>query len=318
MNKLIIAYIIGFTFLNLNAQNSEETTSSNITTFKNYLVFKTNISTQNESFSVFDGEEKYSIEALNAFKLQLAANYRFLGLSLSFSPLDKSSEFKSKFIETKIRFFIKKWIQSIEYRRVQGFYLENVSTDAIDQQFPHLKTTSYIGETSYVFNDDFSLKHLTDQNEWQHESAGSFIPAIRYGYNRISDYVFENKFVQNNYDIKLAPSYYYTWCLKNNWFIAPNVTPSIGLRFSKERFLDLEESDTFVTKGLNLGIQYGYTSERISTGAVFNFEANSINKSSNRNLEIDRNYVNLYFTYRFDAPRFLKDAVDGIYRKLGL
>ena len=98
MNKLIIAYIIGFTFLNLNAQNSEETTSSNITTFKNYLVFKTNISTQNESFSVFDGEEKYSIEALNAFKLQLAANYRFLGLSLSFSPLDKSSEFKSKFI----------------------------------------------------------------------------------------------------------------------------------------------------------------------------------------------------------------------------
>ena len=63
MNKLIIAYIIGFTFLNLNAQNSEETTSSNITTFKNYLVFKTNISTQNESFSVFDGEEKYSIEA---------------------------------------------------------------------------------------------------------------------------------------------------------------------------------------------------------------------------------------------------------------
>jgi hypothetical protein len=300
------------------AQSSEETTSSNITTFKNYLVFKTNISTQNESFSVFDGDENYSIEALNAFKLQFAANYRFLGLSFAFSPVGKDSQFKSKFVETKVRFFIKKFIQSAEYRRVQGFYLENVSTDAVDQQFPHLKTTSYIGETSYVFNDDFSLKHLTDQNEWQHESAGSFIPAIRYGYNRISDYLIDGKLVQNNYDIKLAPSYYYTWCLKNNWFISPNATPTLGVRFSKETFLDTEVSDTFLTKGLNLGIQYGYTSERISTGAIFNFEANSINENTGRSLEIDRNYVNLYFTYRFDAPRFLEDAVDKVYKKLGL
>ena len=318
MNKLIVCFLIGFASLNLCAQSSEETRSDNITTFKNYLVFKTNISTQNESFSILDGDENFSIEALNAFKLQLAANYRFLGLSFSFSPVGKNSEFESKFIETKIRFFIKKWIQSVEYRRVQGFYEENVSTDAVTLQFPHLKTTSYIGETSYVFNDDFSLKHLTDQNEWQHESAGSFIPAIRYGYNRISDYIVDGKLVVNSYDIKLAPSYYYTWCLKNNWFISPNATPTLGVRFSKETFLDQKQSEVFLTKGLNLGIQYGYTSERISTGAIFNFEANSINNNAQRSLEIDRNYVNLYFTYRFDAPRFLEEAVNKVYKKLGL
>jgi len=303
----------------LSAINFSFSQNNNILSFQDQLLLKANIDTQSETFSIVDNDERFTIEALNSFKLQLSANYKFLGLSVAFSPVSRNSEFRSKFIETQLQFFIREhWIQTFQYRRVQGFYVENVSTDAIEKQFPNLKTTSYTGSTSYVFNDAFSLRHLTSQNEWQRESAGSFIPALNYGFNQVSDVFEDEKFIQNNFDISLSQAYYYTWCLKNNWFVTPHVAPEIGVRFSTDKTSTSETKETYFKRALNLGLQFGYTSERISAGATFNFKSSNIDNKSPRNLTNDKNFANLYFAFRLDPPEFLKRTVSNIQQYLGI
>ena len=312
--QILILTLLLVTVFNLTAQKS-----SGIISFEDQLLLKANIDTQSETFSIVDNNERFTIEALNSFKLQLSANYKFLGFSVAFSPVSRNSEFRSKFLETQLQFFIKKhWIQSFNYRRVQGFYVENVSTDAIEKQFPNLKTTSYTGATSYVFNENFSLKHLTSQNEWQQYSAGSFIPILTYGFNRVSDVFEGQKFIQNNLDFTLSQAYYYTWCLQNNWFVTPHIAPEIGVRFSTDKIDDIETKETLFKRALNLGLQFGYTSDLISAGATFNFSSSNINNRSPRNLTNDQNFANLYFAYRLDPPKILEKTVSTIEEKLGL
>ena len=298
---------------------AQSTGSSDIISFADKLLLRANINTQSESFSIVDNEERFTIEALNSFRLQLSANYKFVGFSIGFSPKSKNSDFKSKFFESQLQFFIKKqWIQTFNYSKVDGFYFENVQTLDIEEQFPNLKTTSWTGQTSYVYNENYSLKHLSHQNEWQQYSSGSFVPSLKYGLNRISDTVDNEKYVQNNFDITLAPAYYYTWCLQENWFVSPNVSPALGIRFSKDKTTTTEVSNTYFTKALSVGLQFGYTSNKISAGATFNFNSNSINGSTTRELTNDKNYANLYFAYRIDPPAFLEHAVTKISDKLGI
>jgi hypothetical protein len=315
MNKTTTLILLLFCSL-LQAQS---TGGSDIVSFADKLLLRANINTQSESFSIIDNEENYTIEALNSFRLQLSANYKFVGFSIGFSPKSKNSDYKSKFFESQLQFFIKKqWIQTFNYSKVEGFYFENVQTLDIEAQFPNLKSTSWTGQTAYVYNKNYSLKHLSHQNEWQQYSSGSFVPSLKYGLNRISDTVDNEKYIQNNFDITLAPAYYYTWCLQENWFVSPNVSPALGIRFSKDKTATTEVSSTYFTKALSVGLQFGYTSNKISAGATFNFNSNSINGSTTRELTNDKNYANLYFAYRIDPPAFLERAVTKISDKLGI
>jgi len=286
-----------------------------IISFKEKLLFKARISTQSETLSIIQDNKRYSIEASNLFKLQLAANYKFIGFSIGFSPQNKNSDFVSNFLESQLRFFIKKqWIQTFNYSNVQGFYLEDVEP----LQFPNLKTINWTGSTAYIYNPKFSLKHLLHQNEWQQFSAGSIIPSLKYGFNRISDIVENQKVIQNNFDIILSTPYYYTWCFKNNWFFSPNLSPALGIRFSTDKTVDNKVKKTYLTKAFSLGLQYGYTSNKISAGATFNFNSNSINNKFTRESTNDTSYANIYFAYRIEPPDFLKRSVDKINKKLGL
>ena len=298
---------------------AQSTGDSGIISFADKLLLRANINTQSETFSIIDNQERYTIEALNSFRLQLAANYKFIGFSIGFSPKSKNSDFKSKFFESQLQFFIKdKWIQSFKHSKIEGFYLENVQTLDIEAQFPNLKSTSWTGQTAYIYNADFSLKHLSHQNEWQKYSAGSFIPSLKYGLNKISDFINNEKYIQNNFDITLAPAYYYTWCLQDNWFVSSNISPALGVRFSKDKTATSEVNQTLFTKALSIGFQFGYTSRKISAGATFNFNSNSINSSTTRELTNDKNYANLYFAYRIDPPAFLEHTITKISDKLGL
>lgn len=318
--KNIISFVIICLSVSVSvySQEAQDTTHYSIISTKEKLLLRTQISTQNEIFSIINEDERYSIEASNLLKLQLAANYKFIGLSVSFSPNNKNSDFVSSFLESNLDFFVKeKWIQSFHYSRVRGFYLESQPID-LDKQFPNLKTTNYYGATAYNYNPNFSLKHLLHHNEWQKKSAGSLVPSLKYGYNRISDIVDNEKIAQNNFDLALSIPYYYTWCFKKHWFISPNISPALGIRFSSEKTLDDKSNESYLIRSLNVGLQYGYTSEKISAGVKFNFDSNSVNNKFTREFINDKNYATLYFAYRLEPPGFLKRGVDKINEKLGL
>ena len=312
--KLIIASFFILCISIVKAQDS-----NSIVSFRDNMLVKFNVNTQNESFSIQDtNEDNFTVTADNVYRVQVSANYKFVGLSVGFSPSSRRSDFKSTFRDYQLRLFLKQWIQNFQYRKVQGFYDEGINPNDVSLRFPNLKTTRWGGETSYVFNPDFSLRHLLYLTEWQRENSGSFIPTVRYGFNRLSDLVDNEKVVQNNFDISIAPRYYYTWIVKHNWFVTPSISPAIGLRFSTDKSSEGTTESTYITKALDLGLQFGYTSNNISAGARFNFETNSVNEAVKRNVINDKSYASVYFGFRFNPPKYLEEKVDWINDRLGL
>jgi len=163
--------------------------------------------------------------------------------------------------------------------------------------------------TSYVFNPNFSYRNIVYQNEWQKISSGSLIGSLYYDYyifdlNEV-DVVNKEKF----FNIRLAPMYYYTFVLHDNWFLSANLSPSLGLRFSKtESGVDdnIEiENNTYVTRRLGGGINLGYSSKRVIYGLNINFSADWYNEDDVSTTENDQFYGVLYFGYRFGPPKVL-------------
>jgi len=289
---------------------------NSVLSFRENLLVKSNINTQNESFSIQNNNQSILVNANNTYRLEVGANYKFLGLKIGFSPSSRSSDFKSKFLNSQLNIFLKQWIQSFEYRKVQGFYQDNNAQ--LLAQFPDLKTTSWLGTTSYVLNNNFSLKHLTHLNEWQRETAGSFVPTLKYGFNRLSNSIDYQKVAENSFDVSFAPAYYYTWAFKEHWFISSSIAPALGVRFTTEKLNNITNKDTFISRALDLTLQFGYTSETISAGASFNFDSNAINKDLTQSMVNDKSYASLYFGYRFTPPNFLKRTVEQIESTFGL
>ena len=316
MRNIIIALVF-FMSLNFYAQ---DTTNLDIVSFREKLSLRAKIKKQDESFTIVNNNNTFNVEALNTFKLQLAANYKFIGFSISFAPKSKTSELVSRFFEWEINFFTKKkWIQSFNYSKTKGFFANKAQSVDAQKDFPNLKTIRFTGTTSYVFNPKFSLQHLINHNAWQRQSAGSFIPALNYGINKITDLVENEKIIQNNLDLIIKTSYYYTWCFNKNWFISSHVSPGIGVRFSSERQATGKTKDTHTTRVFNVGLQYGYTSHKISTGIAFNFRSNKItNNAFIRRNNNNKNDVSLYFTYRIKPPKKLKKLARKIEEKTNL
>ena len=306
-NCLVVFILLSCTVV--GGQNS-------VLSFRENLLVKSNINTQNESFSIQNNNQSILVNANNTYRLEVGANYKFLGLKIGFSPSSRSSDFKSKFLNSQLNIFLKQWIQSFEYRKVQGFYQDNNAQ--LLAQFPDLKTTSWLGTTSYVLNNNFSLKHLTHLNEWQRETAGSFVPTLKYGFNRLSNSIDYQKVAENSFDVSFAPAYYYTWAFKEHWFISSSIAPALGVRFTTEKLNNITNKDTFISRALDLTLQFGYTSETISAGASFNFDSNAINKDLTQSMVNDKSYASLYFGYRFTPPNFLKRTVEQIESTLGL
>ncbi|MCB4799857.1 DUF4421 family protein [Neotamlana laminarinivorans] len=288
--------------------------AQDIVKLNDYLITKVSINRQTEILSVNEdiNNERYTIEATNDLRTKLSANYKFLGFGFGFSP--PQSDRKSKFLEAKLNLFLSKWVLGADFSRIKGFYAQNIDLQNPDRDFPDLKSTSYRFSAGYLLNDRFSYKHLFQLNEWQRESSGSFIPSFTYRYNRISDFIDGDKVVQHNSDFTLSPAYYYTWCVDQNWFVTPAISPKFGMRFSK----DDTNKETYFTRGFNFRLQFGFTNERVAAGATFTFESNNINYRSTRSTINDRNHAQLYFAYRFNAPKFLQRTVESIERKFGL
>ena len=178
-------------------------------------------------------------------------------------------------------------------------------------QLPDLKFVTWRGATSYVLNPNFSLRNIVYQTEWQRKSAGSFIPELEYSYTQISNQENAIKSITNIYDIELAASYYYTFVIHKNWFISPFLSPSIGIRFSKDKEEPKnntisEELEKYQINRLKGGLQLGYSSRKIIFGANINFNVNWYNEDESTSIINDKSYAKLYFGYRFNAPKFIQ------------
>ena len=316
-------------------QQKKATDSTRIISFVDKIIIKANVDTQTDSYEVeTESGDRLSLLANNQHRFTLSLDYEFLGVSVGFAPKflpgndDNSLQGESSFNDYRFRFFLGAWTQELKYSRVQGFYVENTG-DFIpnwieDQdpfiQLPSFKTTIWGGSTSYILNPNFSLRNVVYNTEWQLKSAGSFIPTLRYGFTRISSKFNGPKTYQNDFDLRLAPDYYYTFVIHRNWFIAAFLSPSIGVRFANEGTEEIRttENSVYWPVALDGGMQLGYSARKIIFGANFNFESTWYNESDNTHVLNDKIFAKIYFGYRLDAPKFIEKPFKSINKKLGL
>ena len=297
-------------------------------------MLKADINTQADSYSIqSENNSNYIISTNNQFRLVLSLNYDFIGATIGFSPKfipgnnDNDLKGESSYQDFRFRFFLGKWVQELQYRKIEGFYIVNTKdlipnwVDGNDPyiQFPNLKTIFWGGSTSYILNPKFSLKNLVANTEWQRKSAGSFIPTLNYGYTHLSGTIGESKTYENSFDISIAPQYYYTLVIHQNWFVSFSTSPSFGIRFTKyvEDGKDLKENNIYLPISFDGGLQIGYSSNKFVYGGNLKFETTWYNEDSKTNISNDRVFGKIYFGYRFDAPKKVEKTVNWIKEKLG-
>jgi len=300
--------------------------STSIVSYSDKLIIKLNSSTEADTYLYTDLQtgDRLDIRPNTELRLFLSVDYEFIGASLAFasgwmnSETDRRLKGKSSLSDYRFHFFLGRWVQAIHYRHVKGYYVQNTGDFAPGWRkgtdpyivFPGLGYNTYGMSTAYVFNDRFSYRNVLYQTEWQKQSAGSFIPRLSYDYNRFSLVDEDIVSIEHNINLRVSPSYYYTWVVQKHWFLTATMAPSLGVRFTTSRETQAgafsKEKDTYVTRFLEGGLQLGYSSERILFGANLNAYVNWLKKKNKESVENDQYYGVLYFGYRFDPPAFLR------------
>ncbi|MGL5113416.1 MAG: DUF4421 family protein [Flavobacterium sp.] len=242
-----------------------------------------------------------------------------IGFSLSYKLIDISYGFSPRFFDVNrdnsnsklenfgTRLIIKQWMQTLLYSNQEGFYaLEK----GISAPFPNMRSVKVGGTTSYIFNPNFSFKTITNQNQWQTKSIGSFIPTLSIYHTdvNLNDGIEANK--SKIWLVTLAPSYYYNWVISNRILLSSGAAFGLGFHSIDGKFSSVAES--------SLNLKLGYNSDAFFTFVHFNY-ANFIQNEKNP-LRLNENLSNFRVTsgYRFDPPKKVKTLYDKGEKALGV
>lgn len=302
--------------------------STRIVTYTDKIILKANIDTRTDAllYRNRDEGERLELTPNSRYRLFLSLDYEFIGVSVGLVPeflganSDEDLKGKSSFTDYQFRFFLGKWVQGLSYSKTKGYYVRNTAdfapnwTEGTDPyvQFNNLTNSHYGMSTSYVLNPNFSYRNIIYQNEWQKVSSGSLIPTLYYDYNIFSFDELDISSKEKFFNLRLSPRYFYTHVFHENWFVSGNLSPSLGVRFSKEEIMESEaietEHNTYFTRSFSTGLNLGYSSERIIFGLNLTFSSNWYNEDSNSSVETDQLYGVLYFGYRFQPPKFIENT----------
>ena len=92
------------------------------------------------------------------------------------------------------------------------------------------------------------------------------------------------------------------------------MSPGFGVKFAKTIQEDglgvlQEKKETYTNFTFEGRLNLGYNSDKIFTGMQFNVNGVSYNKDQETKVEDSNTYFQLYFGYRFGAPKVLRKIV---------
>ena len=333
----LLAVCFLFKATSVHGQKRWEKDSTYITSYADKFVLKLNVDTQTSSYELRDlSGRALNLEHNNTYRLHVSLDYQFFGLSFGIAPdifggnnsLNLKGE--SSFNDFRFRAALGKWVQGFQFSTIKGFYVDNTGDfvpdwiEGVDPyiQIPDFTNRIYGMSTHYVLNPNFSFRNILYNTEWQKKSAGSFIPSLFYGFEDF-EYTFDGvKSDENIFQVRLALPYYYTFVLDENWFFGGNLSPSLGVSFSryKEDVADMriEENNTYVTRGIEGGLQLGYAAERWVFGTSLVFDINGYNQQRLGSVENNKLFAQVYVGYRLNTPGFIDRAYNKAATKIGL
>lgn len=252
MNLLKAVFILCFLFA-IHGKAQIDSDTANIKSYADQVMIRANLDTNIESYIFSEGENKSENQQIfsinNKTKIALSVDYRIISATLSFAPhffpdnQDNDLKGNSSYTDLSFRFFPKRFIQTLYYKNVKGFYLENMQDfvpgwqEGKDPhiQFPNLRVQSFGGSTSYVLNKNFSPRSIYTQGEWQRKSSGSWVPFLDYDLSIFSNIINEQKSKEFQYKIGANMGYFYNWVIGKKVNIAPYLALGLGGNFSSYR-----------------------------------------------------------------------------------
>lgn len=337
MKQKIIYFLFYISCSAVGAQTKPD--SIKIISYEDQVMVRANFDTNIEDFVLHDTEEgtfaKTNLSINNRINTSLSLDYRFISTSISFAPgfipgnNDNDLKGKSTYTDFKIRFFPKRFIQTMYYKNMTGFYIKNTQDLVPGWQggngyitFPDLKIQSFGGSTAYSFNKDFSLKSIYYQREWQKESNGSLVPSLEYDLTYFKNKIDYLKSREIQYNLGINIGYYYNWVVIDKVNIAPFVFAGVGGKWSHYREDNAdgtespEENSKYFTKKFGSGIHIGYNSERFMFGGKLNYTSYRYKQDPASQVQNNNVYGLLYIGYRFSPPEAVKENYDKLQKKV--
>ena len=292
--------------------------------FPQQFTTRLSLSTSYNDFFISDRENniEYAITPETEAGVTLSFLFRSFEIDLGFTPnlfRDENAEVETEKTVFNFRLYLGQWLQSLDFYNIEGVVIDDANFELdpdFDALFANLRVTKIGGTTGYVFNPNYSFRAIAFQNEWQTRSAGSFIPRLSYYFTRL-EVPDEGK--DDFLDITVGPAYFYNWVIARHWLIAGGGSAGIGVNHTRTRDFLTGEKDNFTGINYQLGgrVALGYNSKRVYTG--INLAANYFIHSSGQSVRLDdrQNFFEVYFGYRFDAPKFMLDAADWFNNLIG-
>lgn len=311
----------------------EDSSKRHIEYMNNYINLKISHTSNVDELSVINDDNKVLLRPNSSSFSQLYFNYRFISFGVKYVPkwlpgnVDNDKKGKSKFGGFGLNLNFHNWLQGLSYSKTKGYYLENTSDynpswNENDPyiQFPKLEFLNFQGTTAYKFNRNYSINAVATQTERQVRSAGSFIPQLLYRYyiinNKIDLQANQSSQKSNNFEMVLGAGYYYTFVLKNDFYISLGATPGVGAVFTKlttrlpgEEIVSNQNNAIFRIDG-KVGL--GYNGRRFFAGVYTNVSASSAQQQNTSVINQDaRVIVQGFVGFRLNAPKWMSETVDA-------
>ncbi|MET0243301.1 MAG: DUF4421 family protein [Flavitalea sp.] len=303
-----------------------------------YLSLKLSLTDNLEAFVITSNNTKYDFRPNTRAATRLSFNYRFVSFSISAAPKfipgneDTHLKGRSRFRNYAFNLNFNHWAQGLSFTHTKGYYLENTSDfsanwrHGVDPyvQLPNLIYQAFQGQTAYKFNKNFSFNAISVQTERQLRSAGTFMPGLSYKYFFLADRTPENLTDStqhsNNLEFLLSVPYYYTFVFRQKFYVSAGLVPGAGVMFTSVRNYGGTRGERASARSaifkFDAGLGFGYNGERFFAGAQM--QSSNIgygSRSSNDVLVNARASYQLFFGYRFGAPKILKKLFDFAEKK---
>ncbi|QLE00965.1 DUF4421 family protein [Galbibacter sp. BG1] len=319
--KYLILFFLTNCFYSVWAQEKDTDSVAKLTGYKiqypDRITIRMGLTDDFNSYEISDPATNFDILLLPNQELRsnFSLLFRFVEINIGYTPPflkfndDNEQKGKTTYFNLGTRFYIKKWMQDFEWTKTQGFYVNLPDNDPQTNDnilFPDFKVTRVGGNTSYIFNENFSFRTIFKQNEWQQLSAGSFVPTLSYFYSRISNGTSAKDKV---FDITIGPAYFYNWVLNKRFIITSGALVGIGYSHINPSEGDSSGGANYQT-GLTLGL--GYNIAGFFTGINANYRAFYHNTSENYDLKDQHSFLEFHIGYRFKAPKKLIEKTNQL------
>lgn len=256
---LLITIIVNYHFA--YAQDTLVEYLPRIVSFPNYVTLRTGVGTSFNDFGIIDKPTglKFSVTPNADTRATFSLLYRSLEVDFGFAPGLLNSEkglVESKLLVFNIRTYLGQWMQSFDFYRIVGFEFKGTNfaiPEAFALVYADLNVLKIGGTTSYIFNENFSFRAITFQNEWQRKSSGSFIPRLTYYFTRLKNNSPERDYY---YDITAGPSYFYNWVIAEDFIVSAGVKAGLGINVTHVKNSELSNNDTETGINYNVGSEF--------------------------------------------------------------